>query len=60
MRWTEHIACMGAMRNSYRTLVRTFEGERPLERLGVNGRIIRIKIYIKEICNRSVDWIQVA
>jgi hypothetical protein len=32
MIWVGHVACMGEMRNAYKILVRTPEGNRPLER----------------------------
>jgi hypothetical protein len=32
MRWVGHIACMGAMGNPYKILVRKSEGKRPLGR----------------------------
>jgi len=40
MRWTEHVACMGESRGVYRLLVGKPEGKKPLERPGVDGRII--------------------
>jgi len=40
MRWAGHVACMGDRRDEYRILVGRTEGKRPLEDLGVNGKII--------------------
>jgi hypothetical protein len=40
MRWVEHVACMDEGRGVYRVFVGRPEGKRPLEDLGVGGRII--------------------
>jgi hypothetical protein len=40
MRWTEHMACMGEMRNAYNILVGKPEGKRPLGRPTHGGRVI--------------------
>jgi hypothetical protein len=40
MRWTEHVARMGETRGAYWILVGRPEGRRPLERPGIDGRII--------------------
>jgi hypothetical protein len=40
MRWTGHVARMGEMRKRYRILVAKPERKRPLERPGVDRRII--------------------
>jgi hypothetical protein len=40
MRWSKHVARMEAKRNAHRVLVGKPEGERPLRRLDVGGRII--------------------
>jgi hypothetical protein len=40
MRWAGHVAPMGVMRNAHSFLVEKTERKRPLERLGVHGRII--------------------
>jgi hypothetical protein len=40
LRWAGHVACMGERRGAYRALVGKPEGRRPLERPGVDGRII--------------------
>jgi hypothetical protein len=32
MRWVEHVACMGGMRNAYKILGRKPEGKRPVRR----------------------------
>jgi hypothetical protein len=40
MRWAEQVALMGEKRNAYRILVEKPEGNKPLGRLDVGGRII--------------------
>jgi hypothetical protein len=40
MRWAEHVAHMGEMRNAYEILIENLEGNRTLGRLGVGERII--------------------
>jgi len=40
MRGAGHVARTGEMRNVYKVLVRKPEGKRPLEEIGVGGRII--------------------
>jgi hypothetical protein len=40
MKCMELVACMKEMRNTYRILVGSSEGKRPLEDLGVDGKII--------------------
>jgi len=40
MRWVDHVARMGKIRDSYKILVGKPEGKRLLGRLGVNGKII--------------------
>jgi hypothetical protein len=42
-RWVRHIARMWDMRNAYMILVEIPEDKRPLEDLGVDGRIILYK-----------------
>jgi hypothetical protein len=39
MRWVGHVACMGEGRGVYRILVGRPKGKRPLEDLGIGGRI---------------------
>jgi hypothetical protein len=39
MRWAGYVACMEEGRSVYRVLVGRLEGKRPLEDLGVGGRI---------------------
>jgi hypothetical protein len=39
MRWVGHVACMGEGRGVYRVLVGRSKGKRPLEDLGIGGRI---------------------
>jgi hypothetical protein len=40
MRWARHKACMGEMRNGYKSLDRKPETGDHMEDLGVNGSII--------------------
>jgi len=40
MRWIGHVACMGEMRNAFNIFVVKPEGKRPLEDIGVDGKII--------------------
>jgi hypothetical protein len=40
MRWAGHVARMGEMINAYNILVGNPEAKKPLEDLGVNGKII--------------------
>jgi hypothetical protein len=40
MRWTKHVAWMVEMRNAYKALVTKPEGKRPLEDMGIDGKII--------------------
>jgi hypothetical protein len=37
MRWVGHVACMGVIKNAY---VGKPKGKRPLEDIGIDGRII--------------------
>jgi hypothetical protein len=59
MRWAGHVARMGEKRNLYNVLIGKPEGKRPL------GRRRRrcedgIRMDLREIDRRSVDWIQLA
>jgi hypothetical protein len=40
MRWAGHVVRMVKMRNSHKILFGKLEGKRPLEDVGVDGRII--------------------
>jgi len=40
MRWVEHVAGMGEKRNAYRVLVRRTEGEKYLEDIASDWRVI--------------------
>jgi hypothetical protein len=40
MRWMGHVSRMGEMRNAYKIFVAIRERKRPLEDLGVGGKII--------------------
>jgi hypothetical protein len=42
MRWTEHMAHMGGMRNSYKILARKFKVNRPFSRHGMAGENIKM------------------
>jgi hypothetical protein len=59
MRWTEHVSRMGAMRNSFKFLVGNPEGKRPLEDLGVDGRIISEWILQKQGGKMWTEFISV-
>jgi hypothetical protein len=59
MRWTGHVARMGANRNAYRLLVGKPEGKRPLGRPGRRW-VDNIKIYLREIGWDGMDWIELA
>jgi hypothetical protein len=59
MRWAGHVARMGEERNVYRVLMGKPEGKRPI------GRPRRrwedgIRMDLREIGCRSIDWIQMA
>jgi hypothetical protein len=59
MRWVEHVACMGQMRNAYKMyemLVTMSEGKRPL-RLPRHRWENYIKTNLKETRYESVCWI---
>jgi hypothetical protein len=58
MIWAGHVAHMGHMRNAYNILVGKTEGQRPLGRLRVAGRIILKWILEKQ--DEGVDWIHLA
>ena len=47
MRWAGHVVPMGERRGAYRELVGKLEGERPLEDLSVDGRLI-LKLMLKK------------
>jgi hypothetical protein len=56
MRWAEHVAHLGEIRNAYKIFVRKPEGKRP------RGRPRRrwednIRMDLKEIVWEGVDWI---
>jgi hypothetical protein len=56
MRWTEHAACMGEMRSSYKILVGKPEGNRQCGRHNCRWED-NIRINLKEIGWEGVDWI---
>jgi hypothetical protein len=59
MRWAEHVARMGEERNVYRVLMGKPEGKRPLGRPSHRWED-GIRMDLREIGWRSVDWIQLA
>jgi hypothetical protein len=59
MRWTGHVARMGAKRNVYRLLVGKPEGKRPLGRLRRRW-IDSFKMDLLEVGLGGVDWIGLA
>jgi len=54
MRWTEHVACMGKMRNWYKVLVGKPEGKRSLRRPR-HGWKDNIRTDLKDIFLEVVD-----
>jgi hypothetical protein len=59
MRWAEHVARMGKMRNSYNILVGKSEGTRPLVRHR-SGLVYTIRMNLREITWEGVDWMHLA
>jgi hypothetical protein len=59
MRWAEHVARMGEMKNAYKILVGNPEVKRPLGRPRRRWEDI-IKMYLGEIGLEGVDWMNVA
>jgi hypothetical protein len=55
VRWEEHLACMGEMRNPHKMLGRIPERKMPVGRPTTDGRII-LQWIIKK-WGQSVDWI---
>jgi hypothetical protein len=60
MRWADHVAYTGEMRTVYRILVRGPEERDHLENIGVNRRIICIKMDLREIGWENANWIHMA
>jgi hypothetical protein len=58
MRWAEHVARLGEMRNEHRILHRKPEGKRPLTRS--RHRWEEIKMYLMEIGWEDADRIHLA
>jgi hypothetical protein len=56
MRWAEHVARVGGMRNTYKIWVGKPEGKRPLGRLRLT-RENNFRIVVTEIGWKDVDWI---
>jgi hypothetical protein len=56
MRWSRHVAHMGAKRNAYRVLVGKPEGKRPLGRPRCRW-MDNIGIYLREMRWGGMDWI---
>jgi hypothetical protein len=59
MRWAEHVARMGAKRNSCKILVGKPEGMRPLGRPR-HGWVDNMRMNLGEIGWDGVDWIDLA
>jgi hypothetical protein len=59
MRWLEHVAHMGAIRNVCKILVGQPQGKRPLGRPG-NRWEDNIKMGLRERGLEGVDWIHLA
>jgi hypothetical protein len=47
MRWTEHVACMGEIRNAYKLFVAKPEERENVEELGIGERTILKRIFNK-------------
>jgi hypothetical protein len=58
MRWTGHVARMGAKRNAYRLLVRKTEGKRPLGRPRRRW-VDNIRMDLREVGWGDVDWLRI-
>jgi hypothetical protein len=56
MRWTDNVACMGAMRNANKILVGKLEGKRPLGRPRCKWED-NIRMNLRELGWEGVDWI---
>jgi hypothetical protein len=59
IRWTGHVARMGAKRNTYMLLVAKVEGKRPLGRPRRRW-VDNIKMDLREIGWYGMDWIDLA
>jgi hypothetical protein len=59
IRWAEHVACMGVVRNVYEFLVGKPEGRRPLVRPR-RRREDNIRLVLRETGWEGVDWIRQA
>jgi hypothetical protein len=59
MRWTGHVARMGAKKNAYRILVGKPKGKRPLGRSRCRW-VANIKVDLRETGWGGVDWIDLA
>jgi hypothetical protein len=47
IRWDEHVARMGEMRNAHKGRIRNLTGSNQSEKLGVDGRIVLERILEK-------------
>jgi len=59
MTWSQHVACMGEMRNACKILVRKPEGWRPLGRPRHRWED-NVRMYLREIGWENVDWMHLA
>jgi hypothetical protein len=59
MRWAQHVACMGEMRNAYNILFGKPEGKRPLGRPR-RRRKANIRMDLRETGWEGVDWMHLA
>jgi hypothetical protein len=57
MRWGGHVACIGELRSTYKTMVETPQGKRPLGRPQHKWEENIIK-YFRETGCEVVDWIK--
>jgi len=59
MRWTEHVARIGEMRNAYKISVGKLEGKRPLGRSRRRSED-NAGMVLGDMRQKDVNWIQVA
>jgi hypothetical protein len=56
MRWAGSVACIGAMRTTYKSLVRKSEGKKPSRRRQKDN----VEMGLKKIEFEDMDWIHLA